>query len=301
MKKFKKLIPAVCMLLLATMLMGTTTYAWFSMNTQVTATNMQVRAVAEQGLLINEVGTGSDTNWDNEATAKQTASTDASKLYPASTNNGTTWYHAASKSANDSASATSSGNSNNLVAGYETLSGLTAITSMSKSASAGAEAKRETMGKAADAPAGYYVHYEYYLKSSGTEITLKNEAVGDQYVSIKSVSAKLPETQASEELNKAVRVGIRLNSAFYIYAPVSGFTATYFVGGTSSTTATAGTTATPTDLAKLPASNATNGAKVDVYIWFEGEDANCMTDNATATTLDDIKIDIVFSLDTKTA
>lgn len=57
MKKFKKLIPAVCMLLIASMLMGTTTYAWFSMNRTVTATNMQISAKADSSLVISKTTT----------------------------------------------------------------------------------------------------------------------------------------------------------------------------------------------------------------------------------------------------
>ena len=69
MKKFKKLIPAVCMLLLATMLMGTTTYAWFSMNTTVTATGMTVKAQATSTLLIDKAST---TNTSGSAVGKLT-------------------------------------------------------------------------------------------------------------------------------------------------------------------------------------------------------------------------------------
>ena len=249
--------------------------------------------------MINEVATANDGNWDNEATAKQTAAADASLLYPASTADGSTWYHASSKKANSSASASSGTASGDINGTYETLTELTSITAMSKSATAGTEAKRETMGKSSSAAAGYYVHYEYYLKSSGDAITLRNTTAGDKYISIKSVTATEPDTKASENLNKALRVGIKLNSAFYIYAPVSGYTETYYVAAASDATAPVAYNAvTPTDLASLPASNAA-GTKVDVYIWYEGEDANCKTDNATATTLDNIKIDIVFSLDTK--
>lgn len=43
----KKLIPAICMLLVAASLLGTSTYAWFSMNTTVTATGMQVSAKSD--------------------------------------------------------------------------------------------------------------------------------------------------------------------------------------------------------------------------------------------------------------
>ena len=51
MKKFKKLIPAFCMLLISAMLMGTSTYAWFSMNKTVTATNMSITAKANNPFL----------------------------------------------------------------------------------------------------------------------------------------------------------------------------------------------------------------------------------------------------------
>ena len=297
--KFKRLIPALAMLLVSAILLGTSTFAWFSMNTQVSATNMQVRAVAEQGILINEVATAADTNWDNEATAKQTA-TNPALLYPSSTTDGATWYHAASKKSGSAASATAGAVSGDLTTTtYETLSGLTAITNMSKAtATAGDEAKRETMGKAADAAAGYYVHYEYFLKSSSQEIALGTTS-GAQNVNIKSVTATATaasEGSGSTNLNKALRVGIKLGTKLYIYAPVTGYTASYYVNASNdATTAIAGNIATATDLTTLPASSA-DGTKVDVYIWYEGEDANCKTDNATATTLDNIDVDIVFEL-----
>ena len=52
MAKFKKLIPALCMLLISAVLMGTSTYAWFSMNTTVTASNMQVTAKSNARYLL---------------------------------------------------------------------------------------------------------------------------------------------------------------------------------------------------------------------------------------------------------
>lgn len=294
----KKLFLSILAVAFAVVSLATSTFAWFSMNTTVTATNMQVRAKAEQGILINEVATSDDTNWDNEATANQVASS-AALLYPASTADGSTWYHAASKKSNDSASATSGTGSQNLVNDYETLSGLVAITTMSATGAAGTTATRSTMGKAADAPAGYYVQYKYYLKSSSTEITLAKTS-GSQNLRIKSVTAT-PEGNNSTDLNKSLRVGIKLNSEFYIYAPITGFTASYYVNkAATATTAKAGNVATLTDLATLPASNA-DGVEVLVFIWYEGEDANCKTDNALAATLDNIKVDIEFDLFTVTA
>lgn len=61
MKKFKKLIPALCMLLISAVLMGTSTYAWFSMNTTVTATGMKVTAKSDNVFLqISENATFTD-------------------------------------------------------------------------------------------------------------------------------------------------------------------------------------------------------------------------------------------------
>ena len=61
MKKFRKLIPALCMLLVSALFVGTSTYAWFSMNTSVTATNMQVTAKSDSiYLLISNTSTDAD-------------------------------------------------------------------------------------------------------------------------------------------------------------------------------------------------------------------------------------------------
>lgn len=54
MKKMKKLFPALCLLLVSATLLGTSTYAWFSMNTKVTASNMEIKATASKNLLITK-------------------------------------------------------------------------------------------------------------------------------------------------------------------------------------------------------------------------------------------------------
>ncbi len=166
---------------------------------------------------------------------------------------------------------------------------------MSSTATAGSQAAFSTMGASATSDAGYYVHYTYYLKTSAqSAITLDGSS---KYVSIKSVVAT-PTTAAgsgSATLDKSLRVGIKLNSTFYIYNPLNG-TSTYYVNASNTATTTiAGTTETKTDLASLPAVSA-NGTPVEVYLWFEGEDENCMSANATAATLDNIQVDITFSL-----
>lgn len=82
MKKFRKLIPALCMLLVSALFVGTSTYAWFSMNTTVTAANMQITAKSDTTyLLISD----DKTNADDIQAQSQTKLTwaDNKALYPA--------------------------------------------------------------------------------------------------------------------------------------------------------------------------------------------------------------------------
>ena len=51
----KKLIPALCMLLVAAALMGTSTFAWFSMNSRVEASGMEVKATVDDSIFIAAV------------------------------------------------------------------------------------------------------------------------------------------------------------------------------------------------------------------------------------------------------
>ena len=96
--KVKKLIPALCMLLVSAILLGSSTYAWFSMNTQVTATGMQVKAQAEGGIVI---ANSAKSAWTAEATAQITTAT----LFPTSNAKNpstlTAWFHNKSDDADD--------------------------------------------------------------------------------------------------------------------------------------------------------------------------------------------------------
>lgn len=80
----KKLIPAICMTLIAAALFATSTFAWFSMNTQVTATGMQVVAKSDNTfLLISETNsTASAIQTGGLTTVALTVSDAQAKLYP---------------------------------------------------------------------------------------------------------------------------------------------------------------------------------------------------------------------------
>lgn len=84
MTKFKKIIPALCMLLISAVLMGTSTYAWFSMNTTVSATGMKVTANAQETYLL--IAEGEKTYQEVQAgkliTVPLTVSDADAKVYP---------------------------------------------------------------------------------------------------------------------------------------------------------------------------------------------------------------------------
>jgi hypothetical protein len=83
MKKFKKLIPALAMLLVATMLLGSSTYAWFSMNTTVSASEMKIVAKAADPFL--QIKSSTDTDWDVATTTLKQLATDKELLLVAPT------------------------------------------------------------------------------------------------------------------------------------------------------------------------------------------------------------------------
>ena len=71
MKKFKAIVPALAMLLVSAVLLGTSTFAWFSMNDEVTVSGMQITAKSDQYYLI--VGSTNDlTALQDKTTGNQT-------------------------------------------------------------------------------------------------------------------------------------------------------------------------------------------------------------------------------------
>ena len=54
MKKMRRMIPALCMLLVSAIMLSTASYAWFTMNDQVTASGMEIQAEAAGALVISD-------------------------------------------------------------------------------------------------------------------------------------------------------------------------------------------------------------------------------------------------------
>ena len=305
----RKLVAALGMLCLSGAMLVGTTYAWFTMNKEVTVQNLAVQAKAEGGLLISETqGYSASDVWDDSANTTAEVAGAKVALYPTSTANTSAWYHATSKTATNAAGATASAPSAFKADGYSTL---TLASNQLQAAAAGANGKKDvyyvdsgTSGYDAD-DAKYYLKYTYYLKTSTEGTTNLGLDEGDQNVNISVVHVSGNTT--STELNKALRVGIEIGGKFYIFAPISGATTSYYVNaGASATTATDSSSSShaapmtvATGLTSLPGNKA-NGTPVYVYMWYEGEDANCKSDNITST-LDELTVDLEFKLVTLAA
>ena len=279
------------------------------MNTTVTASNMQVKAVAEQGILINEESAADSQYWDNQA---NTVTPTAIVLHATSTANTSNWYVAHSKVQDDAAAATSGVASTNLTSdGYKILGGSgeghIATSTSNVAANPGSSAAQtityvDTGESGYSNGEGYYVMYTYYVKSSADAISLTTTAAGQSF-NIKSVTAT-PTASAdpSTSLDKSLRVAVVVGGKAYIYAPLyaaDSLPAYYVAAGSSATTPISHTVSQPTALSNIPATTAA-GTPVYVYLYFEGEDTNLKTSNVT-TALDNITVEVQFELVTNAA
>ena len=100
-------------------------------------------------------------------------------------------------------------------------------------------------------------------------------------------------TNATDNLAKSLRVAVKLdNGTTYIYAPVSGATTSYSGGNTL--TAVTLSPLKNADESSPSLGTVTSTAKaVTVYIWFEGQDASCTSENAAIQT-SNYSVDIEF-------
>ena len=320
----RKLLPAVGMLAISATMLATSTYAWFTMNKEVSVIGMEVKAHAEEGLLINEVKDADSKTWDEQAQGDATAN--LISLRPASSSNLTKFWHANSKKSADEAglgddkgnTVVISGTGENAVLYKDVTENATGIKNKAivAAADAAGNSKAEThvfFDDASFGPTktgedtyddgeGYYVKYTYYLKSSKSDSAL---TVSNLQAQVKAVKTDGSQDKA---LDNALRVGVKYgNTGMKIFAPVKNTVAspngTATTGPSTSYSVTndangsAGTTVEPvvattngdfTAYTKINTSDETipavgsEGAPVYVYVWFEGEDVNCMSDNITA-------------------
>ncbi len=67
-KRSKILLSSIAMLLVALVALGSATYAWYVVNTEVTASSTTLSAAAAEGLVINNTNSGAINTWGNSIT-----------------------------------------------------------------------------------------------------------------------------------------------------------------------------------------------------------------------------------------
>ena len=264
MKKTKIIIPAMGLLLLSTAASITGTVAWFSVNTTVTANGMSVKAKAQEGITISNAAAG--TYNFTAASVKDTCAA----LYPASS-----W------------------NCSTFLTSVSTNPGLANTQQTYTTATAWVDNDHDA----------HYVVHDFYIRSSSPAAL----TVGS--LDVNEVTAKVGGAAAAQNLSKSLRVGVVFagSSNYYIYAPVTGYSTPVSVqkaagaystaeGARASVAALASNTeSNDTAVREIPA-NGANGLHVSVYVWFEGEDAACISNNLVVDTEQlDIAIEFGFT------
>ena len=297
MKKTKIIVPALGVLLLSTAASVTGTVAWFSMNNFVTATGMEVKARAENGIVISKAASG-DT-WKETAVSARTTSLE---LKPTSTATGATWVHSTSNDSSDE----NTGND------YDLLSLTVDSTTGAGYVNDNGQPDYQNVGggeapNAYEADSAYYALHSFYVKSSAEAL--------QKTIYITNVKATASGTN-SEDLDKALRVLVKLHdndSSAKVYSPLYA-AASYNVATTAGKFSGEGA-ATKAAVTPIAANQASDGLiasasqqflanqaipassgtplQFDIYLYFEGEDPNCKSDNLTAT-LDNIQVQVTF-------
>lgn len=285
MKSLKaQFIGAIAMVLVAAIAMGSSTYAWFAMNTQVTATQMKVKAVAENGIVISN--TNKDT-WSNSADAQ----VNAAQLTPTSAAAvaAPAWVHAMSTNADEA-------QGNQAVANYTDLT----FTWDTNSTEGIGYTDNDTSGTKNTGDTSYVLLNNFYIKSSADAIT------GTLYINDVTVTSNAS-AGAFNKLDNALRILIVVNDTnAFVFAPVYNQ-----AGGTTTTTYKwKGTTTVNaryeggtgdfvnqdlecSSVTTIPNTDA-GAINVKVYMYFEGEDANLKSTNITGLTMNDLSATIKF-------
>lgn len=302
-----QLIAAIAMMLVASLALGSSTYAWFTMNKSVEATGMKLKAQAEKGILINELAEVDAGTWSESAIGED----DVHSLRPASTSDLTKWWHANSRKTNTEAGVNAAGNAVDTENTVEISTGkyysdISSIANKETAAQADTNSASYVYyvdGTGAttseyDEGEGYYVKYVYYIKSSS------NEALTVPANQLTATVTATLQGGTALDLDKALRVGIKVSgdTKATIFAPVSGSTTeAYKVAGSTAgatfaeVTPNAANTAVAINTAAVTLPKVSDdGLEVDVFVWFEGEDVNCKSDNL-AETLNAYQIDITFT------
>lgn len=258
MKKFKKVVPALCALLVSAVMLGSSTYAWFSMNTKVTATGMTVNAKSESKFL--QIVAGAAGFADDEAQISAEAVNKTKDLRPTS--------------------AVKSIGADNL-----TLTGLAqadkatdikwveAFSNDPASSTKNGEYKDvTTAAQAADASNLYTLINDFKVR-----LNPNAGANSAEKLSVTGVTITSTATVAKNDLLASVRVLFVCGDEWAIWSNGAKVLAS-------------------SDTSVLAATVTTTSTAIKVYIYFDGEDTATTTNNATKLSTDGYKVEFVLGV-----
>ena len=282
----KKLIPAAAMLAVSMAMLATSTYAWFTMNTEVSVTGMKMKATASDGLLISD-------SYDNPswASSKDISMTAGVALSPTNTADGTEWVAAKSSDYDDADAEQTADDA------YTTVSNSTSGFTYTAPDNNGATwITGEGVGSKDST--NYVLLKNFWIKSSGDE-------AWDKDLTVESVTAEIGTENLTGEANaakkakqdnlyKSFRVLVVVGDESYIYAPIDDYdTSIKFKGTGNNLTLVASDDQSVFDVDTIPNTDA-GAINVKMYMYFEGEDENCKSSNIDGIDLNDIEVSATF-------
>ena len=281
-KTNKKIASALAMLMLSAAMLGTSTYAWFTMNKSVEVTGMTVHTTVDSNLLISDDTLSSTSkNADSTFTTNVLTQTLEKILEPVSTTDGNTFYYTVNAKANGDAV-------EDVYTTYSSSAGATGA-----SASDYMDKFSQDYGLTKDEAAAIvngedgalpYVDYVFQLKADNT-------SAATQYINMTKMDLTYTAKASEPDTNKAYRAAVFIEDITSGAATAGtgtliglykDSTAVNFEAGNktvNSGTSVAGTPtyiSSATAMATVPA-NTTKYYKVVVRLYIEGEDTTCYT------------------------
>jgi hypothetical protein len=320
MKTNKKIAGAAAMLLLSTTMLGTSTFAWFTMNREVTITGMEVKTHVGSNLLIQK-GALTDTSTLSESSfVTDETQTIKAILEPVSTTTAqpTDFWYTLDATAAGSKLHTPIGSDTNETIEYKDYDayGLTATGTGFDSTNYtnwfsqdyGVTKSNNIYATESPAQAVGYVDYVFQLKATNSEaspadinLTKLQLKYGSATDGDRAFRAAIFVSDAQEvggtfkDWTSAIQDSSSANIAAAIYTPAN---AANFESGKAVKTASTRDTVTyvnaATPIASVPA-NSVKYYKVCVRLWIEGEDDTCNTSTFKALT-DSWKLDLQMEL-----
>ena len=269
----------MCLLLVSAVLMGTSTFAWFTMNTTVTASGMKVNAVVPKSLVISteEGGTYS--------AAVDLGLSTVQSLYPVSTDDTENWYAPSTLLDNKI-------DPNTGAADLNTTDG-TVFRSLTT---------WDGTGLLKESTNTYAVNKTVYVKSA-----VEDQQVYGLYVSSLTVNTtEINNASSLNDVSKALRIAVVTTDKTLFFAPtgydgvckpIASISANGATASGSSLTIAAPGSENGVLVTNDQAISGETPMEINIFIWYEGQDKNANNTNALSVQDLDIIIEFTSSLE----